>query len=327
MKTYLLIDGNNLAFRVYFALKHSKEGLLKTSTNVPTTIIYGILNSLNVFTRDNEVDNVIIAWDCGKSIYKTGIMDIYKGQRDHSEHLDLFEEMNIAQAYLKQLGLFSFIVPGIEADEIIGYLSTRLVEEGSQVIIFSDDSDFYQLKKKNIKIWKPVKNKFITDKDILEKFKVKARQIPALLAVVGSKKDNIPGICNVESSLIKSSGLGMVGAVKLLAPVLNGTIDLKNYIRTANVGGRWGGSWHKHKKQMLKSYKLAKIRTKKFNKEEEEKLAVTYSEWHQYICSEVQTGLMYKKAIKVFEYLEIKSINVVKLLKRIGTRNEERKEK
>lgn len=323
MKTIVIADGNNLAFKAFFSLKNSKVGLLKTSTGIPTTVIFGVLNSLNYFSTVNNVDGVIIVWDVGGSKYRKNIFSLYKSNRDHSGHLEIFDELDKARNYISQIGIPQAIIKGIEADDSVGYLATKIAESGNASIIISDDHDYWSLKKKRIKIWRPQTKMFVTVNDVLKEFKLKPRYLPYIFALMGQEKDFIPGLCDVVDGKMIKCGFGLVKAVNVLRPLTEGKTFKECLDLAIAKNDRWSEQIAKNRKQIMISLKLMKIRTKDKHYTDEERKIL------QDTIKKVLTNntASYRTAKFVADKLEFKKISVVAVLKKMGIENEKANKK
>jgi len=151
-----LIDGNNLAYKAYSRFSESKTGLLKTSVGVPTTVIFSLLRMLNVLVERTKFDKCIICWDVSGSHYRKALYPEYKAHRKTKDMKEYYDELDSARNYLKQLGFVQAICKGVEADDVIGFLSEHLSKQKHKIVIISDDKDFYQLCKHRVKIYRPI---------------------------------------------------------------------------------------------------------------------------------------------------------------------------
>jgi DNA polymerase-1 len=321
-RTILIIDGNNLAFKCYQSF--ARSGFLTNSFGVPTTLIFGFVNSLKMFAEKNKVSKTIVCWDVGGgSKFRKKLFPSYKGnRRDKKEDLQpFFDELVSLRGYLQQLGVSQMVCQGIEADDVIGWVACRSIAEGSKVIVYSDDRDYFQLLRfKGIKIWRPVTGKLHDRKMVEEELGCSVKLIPNLDALVGQDKDNIPGACELdEKGVMKKFGFGPAKAIKLLLhPENKGKTlrECREILKSADCPIS-----SEHKKQLLKRWKqvrlsfhLAKIRTesKEYNDEEMKMLTLNYIEAHRKI--EIQSS----DVVRLCNMLDIRSKDVVSILKSVG---------
>ena len=319
-----ILDGNNICYKIWSAMNEGKSGLLKTSEGIPTSVIYGLLKTINSLTEKTRIDRFVVCWDVGGgSKYRKSIYPLYKGNRSYKDMGDYFKELDSVRDYLDVFGIRQGIAKGIECDDLIGYLSAIYSDMGNSVIIVSDDKDFYQLVKKTgnggmatgkIKIFRPIKNEFINYEEVKEMFGgMLPRHLPRIKALTGEDSDFIPGVADIDEKnrkLIKK-GLGEKTAMK----ILYGKKNLREAIDLCNLN-RWKELLKKKRKQIKLSYKLAKIRIWKDDYQDWEKKVLDVS-LEKIIYSE-KVGVNIRKINRLVNALEIKSFNVIGLLRKIG---------
>ena len=212
----MLIDGHSLAFRSYYAFATSKQGALRTSTGIPTSICFGFLNSLLQVLSLEKPEYVAIAFDLAEPTFRQVADSNYKANRSETPE-DFIPDINNLKQLLTALNLAIVTVPGYEADDILGTLAQQAARSGYQVKILSGDRDLFQLvdDDNNIKvlyldpkIFKGTKKSYLEldAKAVVEKLKITPKQVVDYKALCGDKSDNIPGV----------RGIGDKTAVKLL---------------------------------------------------------------------------------------------------------------
>jgi DNA polymerase I len=213
---FLLIDGHSLAFRSYYAFLYSRQGALRTSTGIPTSICFGFLNSLLQVIELEKPEFLAIAFDLPEPTFRSLADSNYKANRQETPD-DFIPDIVNLQQLLTALNFTTATVPGYEADDILGTLAQQAANAGYQVKILSGDRDLFQLvdDEGNIEILYP-DNKSIKGNQsyayfnrdaVIEKLQVTPEQIVDFKALCGDKSDNIPGV----------KGIGEKTAVKLLA--------------------------------------------------------------------------------------------------------------
>ena len=143
-KTLLLIDGSNFIFRAYHALPP-----LSTSTGTPTNAIRGFLSMLRVLMKDVPTDYVACVVDPKGKTFRSEIYPDYKANRPPMPE-DLSVQIPLIFEGVQKEGIPFLQVPGIEADDTIGTLTKKAVEEGFNVVIATGDKDFAQLVNDNV---------------------------------------------------------------------------------------------------------------------------------------------------------------------------------
>ena len=319
--TLLVIDAGNLFRRVYEVHKSSREGLLRTSTGIPTSIIFGTLKAIEAFTSEHKVDKVIICHDIGGSAYRKDIFPAYKANRDHTGMESYFEECEDTRGYLDSFGIPQFVCEGTEADDSVGFFAMEAKRRGHKAIVFSDDKDFFQLKRKGIKIWRPCVGRFAANEDVIKAFRVKPKYIPYLIALTGDMKDNIPGLCPTnKDGIMQKVGFGPAKAEKILQPMIEEGKSFKWCLLNVPGDNNWFQYIMDNRKQIMASLKMARIRTKEeqYTKEEQKQLRKTMLTGTGVLERAKGLGPSRKTVIYYQKMLELNSIPIIKLLKRIG---------
>ena len=122
----LFVDGHSLAFRSYYAFAKSRNGGLKTSTGIPTSICFGFLKSLLEVINTQKPEYLAIAFDLGKPTFRHEADKNYKADRPKPPE-DLIIDLGNLQDLLKAFNLTVITAPGYEADDILGTLAKKLV--------------------------------------------------------------------------------------------------------------------------------------------------------------------------------------------------------
>lgn len=141
---FILVDGHSLAFRSYYAHAKGREGGLRTSTGVPTSVSYGFLKSLLDILEVEKPEYLAIAFDLGTPTFRHIADQSYKeGRPDAPE--DFLPDLNHLQEILKAMNLAIVTAETYEADDIIGTLARQGSHQGYQVKILTGDQDAFQL--------------------------------------------------------------------------------------------------------------------------------------------------------------------------------------
>lgn len=193
----LLIDGHSMAFRAFFALPVDK---FNTSTGQPTNAVYGFTSMLANLLRDEAPTHVAVAFDAGRTTFRTEEYAGYKGNRDATP------EPFRGQVALIQEILATMHVPVLEkvhyeADDILATLAVQARGAGMQVLVCTGDRDAFQLINDDVTVLYPVKGVSdlarMTPEAVRAKYGVPPEQYPDLAALVGETSDNLPGIPGV----------------------------------------------------------------------------------------------------------------------------------
>lgn len=206
MKNLLLIDGNSVLFRAYYATLYGR--MMKTSNGVPTNGVYGFINMINKAITLLQPDGVLVAWDSGKPTFRHDTFKEYKGTRKPLDQ-ELIVQFSIVREYLDAYGMQRYECDGIEADDIIGSMAKQ--NPNTNIHILTSDRDLLQLIDPTTDVY--LMKKGISEMDIMNEAKLQESmgivpsQIIDLKALMGDSADNIPGV----------KGIGEKTALKLLA--------------------------------------------------------------------------------------------------------------
>ncbi|MHC0037396.1 DNA polymerase I [Pseudoneobacillus sp. C159] len=203
-KKLVLIDGNSIAYRAFFALP-----LLNNDKGVHTNAIYGFTTMLMKILEEEKPTHLLVAFDAGKTTFRHKTFTEYKGGRQKTPP-ELSEQFPFIRDLLDAYGISRYELENYEADDIIGTVSKVAEEEGYQVKVISGDKDLTQLASEQVTVG--ITRKGITDieaytpKHILEKYGLTPKQIIDMKGLMGDQSDNIPGV----------PGVGEKTAIKLL---------------------------------------------------------------------------------------------------------------
>lgn len=203
-KKLVLIDGNSVAYRAFFALP-----LLNNDKGVHTNAIYGFAMMLEKILNEEKPSHVLVAFDAGKTTFRHETFSEYKGGRQKTPP-ELSEQFPYIRELLKAYGISQYELENYEADDIIGTLSKQAEENGFEVRIVSGDKDLTQLASNHTTVL--VTRKGVTDIEaytpshIQEKYGLTPEQIIDMKGLMGDASDNIPGV----------PGVGEKTAIKLL---------------------------------------------------------------------------------------------------------------
>lgn len=206
MKKVILVDGNNLLFRSYYATAYSGN-LMKNSKGFPTNALYGFSNMLNKIIKDEKPEYMIVAFDKGKTFRHEKYKN-YKGGRIKTPD-DLVMQFKPSRDLTKALGIKCFEIDNYEADDIIGTYSKIIDEtEGYEGLIVSSDKDLLQLISPKVKVKLLKTHDYIMmDEEEFEKtYGLKPIKMIDIKGLQGDPSDNIPGV----------KGIGEKTALKLL---------------------------------------------------------------------------------------------------------------
>tara|TARA_Y100000817_G_scaffold309255_1_gene298119 strand:+ start:1628 stop:4396 length:2769 start_codon:yes stop_codon:yes gene_type:complete len=219
---FYLIDGSGYIFRAYYAL----PPLTRKSDGLPTGAVNGFCNMLFKLLEDSKSDDnkekpthFVVIFDSARKNFRNEIYSDYKGNRSDAPD-DLIPQFDYIRKSVEAFNLPSVELLNYEADDLIATYSEQILSAGAKVTIISSDKDLMQLYKKNIRIYDPMKNKYISDQDILDKFGVEPSKVIDVQALAGDSSDNVPGV----------PGIG----VKTAAELINEYKTLENLLKKAS---------------------------------------------------------------------------------------------
>ncbi len=188
----LLIDGNSLVYRAFFALPES----IATSKGQPTNAIFGFASMLVKMISDFGVRPTLVVWDAGMSGRKE-IYEDYKGHRESRPDL-LQEQWPHMQPLVEAFGYESVRVDGYEADDVIATLARQAREEGIDVTVLTGDRDLFQLIEPGVKVMatgRGVTDTKVYDREaVIDRYGIPPELVPDFVGLKGDTSDNIPGV-------------------------------------------------------------------------------------------------------------------------------------
>lgn len=219
-KKLVLVDGSSYLFRAYHGLPQ-----LTSPSGHPTGAIYGVLNMLRKLLKDEQPDRVAVVFDAKGKTFRNDIYPEYKANRPPMPD-DLRVQIEPLHQIIEAQGLPLIVVPGVEADDVIGTMSQQASEQGYQVLISTGDKDMAQLVNANVSLINTMNNHFMDEASVVEKFQVKADQIIDYLALMGDSSDNIPGVPKVGPK----TAAKWIGEFGSLQGVMENAADFKGKI-------------------------------------------------------------------------------------------------
>jgi DNA-directed DNA polymerase len=193
----MLIDGHSMAFRAFYALPTEK---FTTSTGQATNAIYGFLSMLATLLHDEQPTHVAVAFDVGRTTFRTEMFPDYKAQRDETPP-EFISQIPILKNLLTALGITTIEKPNYEADDIIATLATTAQPLGFETLIVTGDRDALQLVNNTTTVLYPMKGVSVihrfTPQAVQDKYGLTPEQYPDFAALRGDPSDNLPSIPKV----------------------------------------------------------------------------------------------------------------------------------
>ena len=217
---FYLIDGSGYIFRAYYAL----PPLSRKSDGLPTGAVSGFCSMLFKLLEDSRSDDsehkpthFAVIFDSAKKNFRNDIYTDYKANRTDAPE-DLAPQFEYIRKAVKAFNLPSIELINYEADDLIATYAKQIIDAGAKVTVISSDKDLMQLVSGKIRLYDPMKNKVLGEKEVFEKFGVKPNQVIDVQSLAGDSSDNIPGV----------PGIGVKTAAELINKYKTLDVLLKN---------------------------------------------------------------------------------------------------
>jgi DNA polymerase I len=193
---FYLIDGSGYIFRAYYAL----PPLSRKSDGLPTGAVSGFCSMLFKLLEDSRADDSIhkpthfaVIFDSARKNFRNDIYSEYKANRAEAPE-DLAPQFKYIRKSVEAFNLPSIELLNYEADDLIATYAKQITDAGAKVTVISSDKDLMQLVSDKIRLYDPMKSKVIGEKEVIEKFGVKPKQVIDVQSLAGDSSDNIPGV-------------------------------------------------------------------------------------------------------------------------------------
>lgn len=308
MKKVILVDGNNLMFRSFYATLYSGS-MMTNKEGFPTNALYGFVNMMNKIIAEEKPEYIMVAFDIGKT-FRHEKYDYYKGKRDETPD-DLKRQFPVAKKILNAMGIKYFELAGYEADDIIGTFAKKVDENDDFIAtIISSDKDLLQLISDDVevKLLKPKDYIRMNKQVFYDTYGLEPIKMIDLKSLMGDASDNIPGV----------KGIGEKTAIKLLQQYgsLNGV-----YENIDNIKGAVHDKLVNDKDNAYMSYDIATIYKEvpidtdfnniKYKEEETDELINIFNDldFHSFL----RKSTIKEETIKDITYKLVTNINEIKL--------------
>ena len=193
---FYLIDGSGYIFRAYYAL----PPLTRKSDGLPTGAVSGFCSMLFKLLEDSKSDSnsqkpthFAVIFDSARKNFRNEIYSDYKANRADAPD-DLVPQFEYIRKSVMAFNLPSVDLVNYEADDLIATYAEQILQKGAKVTIVSSDKDLMQLYRKDVRLYDPMKNKFIESEDIINKFGVDSKKVIDVQSLAGDSSDNVPGV-------------------------------------------------------------------------------------------------------------------------------------
>jgi DNA polymerase-1 len=244
----LIIDGHSMAYRAFFALPAEN---FATSTGQPTNAVYGFISMLTKILTDEAPTHLAVAFDVGRTTFRTEQFPAYKATRDESP-LPFRGQVPLIKEILATMRVPVIEKENFEADDILATLATQAHAQGMEVLVCSGDRDTLQLVNDMVTVLYPVRGVSelirMTPEQVRTKYSVEPHEYPDIAALVGETSDNLPGV----------PGVGPKTAAKWIATYggLDGIVAA-----AGTIPGKAGESLRAHLDQVVLNRRLNHLLT------------------------------------------------------------------
>ena len=279
MEKAILVDGNNLLFRSYYATAYTGN-FMRNSEGFPTNGLFGFVNMINKIISEEKPTYIAVAFDVGKTFRHEKYSE-YKGGRDETPD-DLKKQFPVAKKILDAMGIKYLECPGYEADDIIGTLAKMVdIDDDFIATIISSDKDLLQLISNDVEV------KLLKQKDFIrmnhdtfvETYGIEPIRMVDLKGLMGDSSDNIPGV----------KGIGEKTALKLLQKyvsvegVYEHIDEISGAVKNKLVDGKDSAFASKEIATIYKDVPLnITLKDIKYNGEDADKLVTIFSDLEFY---------------------------------------------
>jgi len=199
-KKLYILDGHSHLYASYYAIRN-----LSSPAGEPTNAVYGMVSIVLKILREHKPDYIVAVFDPPGKTFRDTIFTEYKAHRPPMPD-DLVVQTKRIREVLEKLGVTVMMVPGFEADDVIAFLTKNACKNDIDVVICSKDKDLEQLLCPTVRLYDSTREKFIDTDALLAEKGIKPEQVIDVLALMGDKVDNVPGI----------PGVGPKTAIKLV---------------------------------------------------------------------------------------------------------------
>jgi len=200
-KTAYLIDTMAYVFRSFFGMRS-----MSAPDGTPINAVFGLGMTLQKFLDNHRPRMAACCFDAGAKTFRNELYPAYKANRGEPPE-ELVPQFDLCRELTARMGFATAMTPGFEADDLIASFTSRLLEQGHEVVIVSGDKDLAQLLEPGVRIYNLAKDEWWDADGMPDRMGVKACQVVDYLALAGDAADNIPGV----------RGVGPKAATALLA--------------------------------------------------------------------------------------------------------------
>ena len=187
-----LVDGSGYIFRAYYAVPQN----LTNPQGVPVGAVLGFCNMMVKLLKDLQAPYVAVIFDAARKNFRYDIYSEYKANRSETPE-DLIPQFGLIREATRAFGLPALEQEGFEADDLIATYAREALAQGKKVTIVGSDKDLMQLIREGVRMYEPIKGRYLTLEDVQDKFGVTPDKVTDVQALVGDSSDNVPGVPSI----------------------------------------------------------------------------------------------------------------------------------
>lgn len=187
-----LVDGSGYIFRAYYAVPQN----LTNPQGVPVGAVLGFCNMMVKLLKDLQAPYIAVIFDAARKNFRYDIYADYKANRSETPE-DLIPQFGLIREATVAFGIPAIELEGFEADDLIAAYAREAVAQGKKVTIVGSDKDLMQLMREGVRMYEPIKGRYLTLEDVHDKFGVTPDKVPDVQALVGDSSDNVPGVPSI----------------------------------------------------------------------------------------------------------------------------------
>ncbi len=245
----VLVDGSSYLYRAFHALPP-----LTNSEGQPTGAVKGVISMLRRLQKDYPGSTVAVVFDAPGRTFRDDLYEQYKAHRPPMPE-ELAAQIEPIHRIIDAMGLPRLVVEGVEADDVIGTLARQATEGGLDVVVSTGDKDMAQLVSAHVTLVNTMTDTRLDEQGVEDRFGIPPALVIDLLALMGDKVDNIPGVPGVGEKTARAllQGLGGIDAIYADLDAVAG-LEVRG---AKSLAGKLG----EHREQALLSRELATIKT------------------------------------------------------------------
>lgn len=247
--SFVLVDGSSYLYRAFHAFPP-----LTNRNGEPTGAMYGVMNMLRSLVAQSSPSHIAVVFDAKGKTFRDELFAEYKSHRPPMPD-DLRAQIEPLHQMVKAMGFPLLVVPGVEADDVIGTLAKAAAAKGRDVLISTGDKDMAQLVTPQITLINTMNNTLLGPQEVCDKYGVPPELIIDFLALMGDSSDNIPGVPGVGEKTAQALLQG-IGSISSIYSQLDKIAELS--FRGAKT---MAAKLEQHKDAAYLSYQLATIKT------------------------------------------------------------------